>query len=196
MTLAKPGRMDNHPPLPQVWLVTDEQRLPDPLEAIQRLPAGSGVVFRHHGWPERSRLAQKVAALCRVKRLVLLVANDWRLAAHIGAHGVHLAEGVARSGHLAACLGWVRRKRMLSVAAHSAQALHTAQDIGADFCLLSQAFASRSHPGQRPLGAIRFAALARRSAIPVIALGGMNHRSWKRLPAGCAHGWAGIDGLT
>lgn len=196
MTLAKPGHSDNLPPLPRLWLVTDELRLPDPLAAINRLPAGSGVLFRHHDWPQRAELAQTVARLCRVKRLVLLVANDWRLAALVGAAGVHLAEGLARSGRVGPCRGWVRRGRILSVAAHSTPALHAARTIGADFCLVSQAFASRSHPGRAPLGAIRFATLARNCTIPVVALGGMNHRTWKRLPPGCAHGWAAIDGLA
>lgn len=196
MTLTKPGRSDNLPPLPRLWLVTDERRLPDPRPAIRRLPAGSGVLFRHHDWPQRAELAQAVARLCRVKRLVLLVANDWRLAAQVGAAGVHLAESLARSGRVGPCLGWVRRGRILSVAAHSAQALYAARTIGASLCVLSQAFASRSHPGRAPLGAIRFAALARHSTIPVIALGGMNLRTWQRLPPDCAHGWAAIDGLT
>lgn len=196
MTLAKPGRSDNLPPLPRLWLVTDTLRLPDPRPAIKRLPAGSGVLFRHHDWPQRAELAHAIARLCRVKRLVLLVANDWRLAARVGADGVHLAESLARSGRVGPCRGWVRRGRILSVAAHSAQALHAARTIGADFCVVSQVFASRSHPGRAPLGAIRFAVLARPASIPVVALGGMNRRTWKRLPPGCAHGWAAIDGLT
>lgn len=195
MTLAKPGHTDNHSPLPQLWLVTDEQRLPDPLDAIRRLPRDSGVIFRHHHWPQRAELAREVARLCRVKHLVLLVANDWRLAAAIGADGVHLAENLAASGRIAPCRGWVRQGRILSVAAHSTRAIHAAKSCGADLCLLSQAFASRSHPGQRPLGPIRFALVAARSRLPVIALGGVNRHSWKRLPPGCAHGWAGIDGL-
>ena len=197
MTLAEQRHRHNCPPLPRLWLVTDEWRLPDPLPAIARLPVGGGVILRHHGWPGRRSLAVAVARLCRRKRLVLLVANDWRLAAAIGAAGVHLAEGVSRAGRTAPCRLWCRQRRaLLSVAAHSIRAVHAASSLNADQCLLSQAFASASHPGATPLGAVRFAMLARRSPLPIIALGGLNRRSFRRLAPGCAHGWAAIDGLT
>lgn len=183
--------------MPRLILLTDDRRLPDPLPAIARLPAGSGVILRHHDWPERRQLARAVARLCRQRRLILLVANDWRLAAEIGADGVHLAEGLARHGLTAPCRLWRRhRSALVSVAAHSALALHRATRLGADFCLLSQVFPSRSHPGRPALGPMRFAVLAQRSRLPVIALGGVNRASWRRLPKSCAQGWAAIDGLT
>ncbi|KAF0225556.1 MAG: Thiamine monophosphate [Rhodospirillaceae bacterium] len=182
--------------MPRLILLTDDRRLPDPLPAIARLPTGSGVILRHHDWPERRQLARAVARLCRQRRLILLVANDWRLAAEIGADGVHLAEGLARHGLTASCRLWRRRHgALLSVAAHSALALGQAARLGADFALLSQAFPSRSHPGRPALGPLRFAILARRSRLPIIALGGVNHQSWRRLPKSCARGWAAIDGL-
>ena len=59
--------------------------------------------------------------------------------------------------------------------------------------MLSPVFVTRSHPGGKALGATRFHALATRSALPVIALGGMDpararELGWSR--------WAAIDGLT
>lgn len=199
MTLTEPRSHHNSAArgIPRLILLTDSLRLPDPLPAIARLPAGSAVILRHHDWPERDQLAGAVARLCRQKRLILLVANDWRLAAAIGADGVHLAEGLARHGPTAPCRLWRRqRSALLSVAAHSAQALGRAAHLEADFCLLSQAFASRSHPGRTALGPLRFAILARCSRLPIIALGGVNRQSWRRLPKSCAHGWAAIDGLA
>jgi thiamine-phosphate pyrophosphorylase len=62
---------------------------------------------------------------------------------------------------------------------------------GATFVLLSPVFPTRSHPGARTLGRMRFSSLSRSSAIPVIALGGMDRRRMWGLPA---YGWAGIDG--
>lgn len=198
MTLAEPCPHHNSAAsrIPRLVLLTDALRLPDPLPAIARLPAGSAVILRHHDWPQRRQLARSVARLCRQKRLILLVANDWRLAAEIGADGVHLAEGLARFGLTASCRLWRRRRAaLLSVAAHSSLALERAARLGADFCLLSQAFASRSHPGKPALGPVRFAILAQSSRLPIIALGGVNRQSWRRLPKSCAHGWAAIDGL-
>jgi thiamine-phosphate pyrophosphorylase len=56
--------------------------------------------------------------------------------------------------------------------------------------LLSAVFPTRSHPGAKTLGSVRFRLLAARSRKPVIALGGMNARAALRLkwPR-----WAGID---
>lgn len=196
MTLAKLKPADNRQPLPRLILVTDERRLPDPLPAIRRLPPGSAVLLRHHEWPARAALARQLARICRIRRLLLLVANDWRLAAAVGAAGIHLAEGVARSGRLGPCRLWRQRRRaLLSVACHSPMALAVARNIGADCALLSPLFPSRSHPGQPSLGPLRFALWSRRAGLPVIALGGVNRRTWRRLPAGAAQGWAAIDGL-
>src|SRR5580692_5856621 len=77
---------------PVLWLFTDERRLPDPLAAVARLPAGAGVVFRHDADPRRAELGRALAKLCRRRRLVLAVAGDWRLAVALRA-GLHLRGG-------------------------------------------------------------------------------------------------------
>ncbi len=56
-----------------------------------------------------------------------------------------------------------------------------------------RSIATRSHPDARTLGLARFAWLARRTPLPVIALGGMNEARGKRLASFGAYGWAGID---
>jgi thiamine-phosphate pyrophosphorylase len=47
--------------------------------------------------------------------------------------------------------------------------------------------------GAVPLGLARFAWLARRTPLPVIALGGMNPLRGRRLASFGAYGWAAID---
>jgi len=59
--------------------------------------------------------------------------------------------------------------------------------------LLSPVFPTRSHPGGKVLGALRFRLLAARSRLPVLALGGMNARRARALRG---FGWAAIDGLA
>ncbi len=59
--------------------------------------------------------------------------------------------------------------------------------------MLSPVFPTRSHPGGEILGADTFQRLARASAIPVIALGGMNANRARAL--GWPF-WAAIDGLS
>lgn len=182
---------------PPLILVTDETRLPDPLAAAATLPPGSGVLLRHYGDPARIARACALAALCRRRRLLLLVAADWRLAARLGAAGLHLPEGIARHGVLAPALGWVRRRRaLLTVATHSSRALGRAAALGADAALVSPIFPSRSHPGAPVVGPLRLG-LWRRYARPVlIALGGVSAANAGRLPPGSVGGLAAIDGLA
>jgi len=59
--------------------------------------------------------------------------------------------------------------------------------------LLSPVFPTRSHPGQPTLGPVRFRLLAARAGLPVIALGGMNRATARRL---AWPRWAAIDGLS
>jgi len=77
------------------------------------------------------------------------------------------------------------------VTAHSLRQLGRAKRV--DAVLLSPVFATRSHPGARSLGEVRFLMLARQSPDPVLALGGMTAKRARGLPC---HGWAAIDGLV
>ena len=138
-------------PLPRLWLFTDDQRLPDPRAAVARLPRGKGgVILRHDNDPRRPALGQDLAAICRDRRLVLVVAGDTNLAATLRA-GVHL-----RAGH------WptpARRHGMITSSAHSIADLRRAARI-ADLVFLSPAFPTGSHPGGPGLGPFRWAAMA------------------------------------
>ncbi|MDP6705440.1 MAG: thiamine phosphate synthase [Alphaproteobacteria bacterium] len=177
---------------PALVLMTDSRRLPDPAPAIMRLPADAMVVFRHYEDPDREAKAAALLVLCRRRRLPLLVAGDWRLAARLGADGVHLPEALA--GAAAA----IRRRRRwrVTAAAHSEAALRRAADAGVDAVLLSPVFATRSHPGARTLGPRRFARLVRQVEVPVYALGGVDRATAPRLLGSGAVGIAAIGGLA
>ena len=76
-----------------LWLFTDAHRLADPRPIVARLPRGlCGVVLRHDGDPDRRRLGQDLARLCRMRRMPLVVAGDTRLALALKA-GIHLRAG-------------------------------------------------------------------------------------------------------
>jgi thiamine-phosphate pyrophosphorylase len=64
---------------------------------------------------------------------------------------------------------------------------------GADLLFLSPVFATRSHPGARVLGPLRFGLMARGAPGPVLALGGMDAARWRRLRPLGAEGFGGID---
>lgn len=156
--------------------------------ALVSLPRGSGVIFRHYATlaAERRRLFDKVRKIARRRRLVLILAGSPHQAIGWQADGVH-----GRSRHVG------RSTRLVRTApAHDRGELIAAMRAGADLVFLSPVFATRSHPGQRSLGAIRFGLTAASSAMHIIALGGMTSRGFQRLRPLGAYGWAAIDALT
>jgi thiamine-phosphate pyrophosphorylase len=185
-------------PLPSLWLFTDARRLADPRPVVARLPKGiSGVVLRHdtdHDTDSgRAALGRDLALLCRARRLALVVAGDARLAAALGA-GMHLRGGRWPSG---APVTWRRRRgTLLTSSAHDMVELRRAARAGADLAFLSPVFVTRSHPGARALGPLRWARLAGGAALPVAALGGIDGASVRRLPRGLCRAAGAIDALT
>lgn len=191
-TLAKPMRRLNFPkdaaPAARPRLaVTDAARTPDPAAMAERLPPGTVVLFRHYDAPDRRALGARLARVCRRRRLYLLVAGDARLAAALGADGLHLPEYLARRGPPPVARLWLRRRgAVLTAACHSPAALARAAALGADLALLSPVFPTRSHPGAATLGPVRFALWAGRAGLPVAALGGVTAATARRLPQAAA----------
>lgn len=170
--------------LPPFLLTTDAKRKPDPWNEAMLLPPGQGIVFRHYDAPNRHSMALALSRLARRRRLILLIASDWRMAAKLKASGVHLPEYLLCSGHVAPILGWARRtKRLITAACHSRSALARARKLKISAALVSPVFSTDSHPGARPLGVLRFTALCRGTAVPVYALGGIRRNIGKRSTA-------------
>lgn len=159
-----------HPPIPRIWLMTDP-RLGEALwRALERLPRGGGVVFRHYGAAGRDALLARVAKVARRRGLLLLVA---------GGRGGHVHNGRTAYG-------------LKTASAHSRKEAVKAVQAGADAVFVSPVFPTNSHPGARALGRVRFGLISRDLSVPVIALGGMDARRARSLPK-TAYGWAGID---
>jgi thiamine-phosphate pyrophosphorylase len=181
------------PRLPRLLFVTDPHRTPDPLAVARRLPRGAGIVFRAFGAPDSAATGAALAALARRRGLLLLVGADERLAARIGAAGLHLPERALASARRIAA----RRPRWrLTGAAHSRRALSLAAAAGLDAALLSAVFESRSPSAGRALGPLRFARLARGAALPVYALGGVNASTARRLASAGAYGLAAVEAFV
>lgn len=167
------GDVPQMKPLPQIWLISDARNDAVLERALRRLPRGSGFVFRHYHLPEAQRRA-RFALLARIARgrgITVILSGPAALARRWGAAGSY---GSHRDAMLAT--------------AHSLRELRRAQRAQA--VLLSPVFPTRSHPGGKVLGPLRFRLLARWAPAPVIALGGMSQRAADRLrwPS-----WAGID---
>jgi len=171
--------------LPELWLLSDERNDGALERALRRLPRGSGFVYRHYHLPPEARIARWFALLrvARARGHLAILADSALTAREWGADGVY---GAPRALY--------PTRRMVTLAtAHSLRELAQANRARADAVLLSPAFPTRSHPGAKALGAVRFRLLARHAAAPVIALGGLNPRTADRLrwPR-----WAAIDGLS
>lgn len=81
-------------PVPPLWLITDDTR-GNAEAAMDRLPKGAGVIFRHYAAPGRAALARRLRARAQQRGLLFLVAGDPRLAAVVGADGFHAPQALA-----------------------------------------------------------------------------------------------------
>jgi thiamine-phosphate pyrophosphorylase len=189
--LARAAMRFKRPGLPALVLLTDDERLSDPLGAALALPRGSLVIVRARQGVRRAKLAAALVEVARRRGLLLLVANDARLAARIGADGVHLSEArAANAAH------WRARRPdwLVTAAAHSLSACARARH--ADALLLAPVFATASHLGGTALGAIRARIIARASPLPVYALGGIDAGNVARLEGAKIAGVAAISALS
>lgn len=173
-----------HPALPDIWLVSDARNDIVLESQLARLPRGSGLIFRHyHLAPaERHTRFERLARLARKYGHIVVLSGTARQARTWGADGAY--------GEPARLAGGPAMLRL--VTAHSLREIGKANRIRASAILLAPAFPTRSHPGRSALGPIRFRMLARYSATPVIALGGMDSRRARRIGT---RKWAAIDGI-
>lgn len=171
--------------LPAIWLMTDE-RMGDALwAALERVPRGGGVVFRHYRAPDRRALFDRVRAVCRRRRLVLLLAGPPRLAVAWRADGAH-----GPSPHVRAARALLRSRP-----AHDRR--ETVAGRGADLRFVSPLFPTRSHPGAAALGVVRAGLMLRGETGALIALGGVKvTKVTHRLRSAGFAGVAGIDLFT
>lgn len=167
---------------PRLWLMTDE-RMPDVIAAVRRLPPGAGIVFRHYATARRERfhLFLTVRRIAKARRLALVSAGG-RLPGADGVHGG--SRGGLRGGGLRT---WPVHDRRQAIAARRA---------GAAMVFVSPVYPTRSHPNAPALGPMRAATLARGLGMTVIALGGMDRRRWLKVRSCGFDGWAAIDALA
>ena len=134
------------------------------------------------------RLASAARVLASGHGAKVLVNADPKLAARVGADGVHLT---------AARLMDVQARpdcELVGASCHDERELAHAARLGLDFAVLGPVADTASHPGANTLGWKRFADLVADYPLPVYAVGGLGrgdmHTAWS---AG-AHGIAAIRG--
>ncbi|MGP7795732.1 thiamine phosphate synthase [Sphingomonas sp. CLY1604] len=164
----------NIDPRRHAWLMTDERIDADLPAVLRALPPGAGVVFRHRSLPrgERHRLFLRIRRLAQARRL--------RISAAGGLPGA--------PGH--------GGRDALTYPVHDRSQAVAAVRAGAAWLFVSPIYATRSHPGARPLGVSRALAMTNGLAASRVALGGMTATRWLRLRRYGFEGWAAIDGLV
>jgi thiamine-phosphate pyrophosphorylase len=173
--------------LPHIWLMTDPRLGDRLLPAIQALPAGSGVIFRHYDLPaeHRQRLFYAVRTICRRRGHRLLLASPPKKARHWDMDGLHNR----KSG---------RRTYLSSASVHDLKELKSAAQQKADLIFVSPVYPTRSHPNARHLGpsGLKHISSHPQCSAAIIALGGMTRPLAAMFKNYSLNGWAGIGGFS
>jgi thiamine-phosphate diphosphorylase len=184
----------------RLWLIADAGLgTPRLLAALTTLAPAMGAARGHVGVIERDHLGssdavrlrrlQDIQALLAPHGVPLLVNSRVDLARAAGASGVQLT---ARSLPVAAVRAHVPTLAV-ALSVHEADEAVRAEADGADLLLLAPVHAPLSKPLARPaLGEAGLAAIAARTTLPVIALGGMTP---DRVAPAIAAGAAGVASL-
>lgn len=177
---------------PALWLMTDSTRLHDPVTAVKQLPIGAGVVLRDYQSTNRLSLAHDLSRLCRTRGLKLLIGADPLLARQVDANGVHWPKWAIKRARLASRdPNW-----LITFAAHDKALLTAGKLCGAHAAFVSPIFATASHPEAQPIGITQLAAMTHTADLPIIALGGIDHRNVTLLKGSGVAGIAAITGLS
>ncbi len=190
---GKVSRADGRPALklPPLLFFTDPDRTPRPWETAARLPAGSGVVFRHFGRDDAYDTAQRLREATAGRDGLLLIGLDAELAERVGADGVHLPE---RALDQAEVLSTARPDWRITGAVHRLQGLEAASEV--DAVIVSPIFqAGGTSSGKIPLGLPGLTKFVRASGVPVYALGGIDGINARSLIGSGVCGLAGVAAI-
>ncbi len=182
-------------PVPPLLVVTDRRRAARPLAEVAEAAFAAGcrwLSIREKDMDPADRLAL-ARALGRAGArwgAVVGVHGDPAAARAAGAGAGAGALHLPRDGDIAAARRALPPGRFVGISAHNEGELARAAAGGADYATLSPVFASPGKPGYAPLGLARFAALARESPVPVLALGGVTAANAARCVAAGAAGVA------
>ena len=177
--------------LPPVIFITDCERAPHWAEIIAALPASSAVIIRDYDHSEREAYARQIVALAKRCGVKVLVAGDAALARRVSADGFHMPE-YQLSWPMPPCHGF----SLVTAAAKSQKSRLRAAAMGVDMVLCSPIFKTQSHRGAKGMGIHLLSRIIERSPLPVVALGGINDATLKKLNGTGLAAFAAIDGFS
>lgn len=166
----------------QHFLQKLEQKLESGLRLIQlREPGMEPGAF--------ARVAQQITAIAhRYEAQVLLNTEDLELVESSGADGLHMNSRLLKRYQERP----LPDSYLVAASCHDREELQKAEQLNADFVVLSPIKETTSHPQAKGIGWEKFATLTRHCAIPVYALGGMTLAD---IEAARKHGGQGIASL-
>lgn len=169
--------MTAEPRLRGLYAITDATLSPGEkllADAEHALRGGAGILqYREKSTDatKREREARALLALCEAYDALLIINDDYTLAAAIGAHGVHIGRDDAALSEVRRLLG---PERIIGVSCYNS--LEMARDAarhGADYVAFGSVFASPTKP-RAPRAELALFREARQTLeIPVCAIGGI-----------------------
>ncbi len=157
----------------RLMLVTDDgpdlaARLERALTIRARIPVAVQLRMKRANLRELQDMATRVRSLTRARGLPLFINGRVDVALEVEADGVHLpAKGIS----IAVARAFMPASTCIGVSCHTADEVAAASQEGANYVLLSPI---RKVEGKaKPLGIEGFAAIARTTSLPVLALGGI-----------------------
>ncbi|WP_439470456.1 thiamine phosphate synthase [Brevundimonas sp.] len=180
-----------HLNMPPLLFFTDPERTPEPWTVAERLPVGSGVVYRHFGAPDARDTALRLRDATAKRDGLLLIGLDEDLAHEVGADGLHLPE---RAISEAAGIAERQPNWRITAAFHARTPAPTL--TGLDALIVSPVFpAGGASASSLPLGLPRLTALTRELDLPIYALGGVDAKNAPELEGSGAYGIAGVGSI-
>jgi thiamine-phosphate pyrophosphorylase len=163
-------------PVPPVLVITDRKQAARPLLAVAQALLAGGCRWISLREPDLSRneradLLQRLVRCGAQAGATVCVHADYDAAMRTGAAGVHLP----RHGSIVAARAYLGNGATIGISAHDRDEVQRAAELGADYVTLSPIFETASKPNYGPaLGLAGLAELAKSTAIPVYALGGID----------------------
>lgn len=186
--------------LPDKYLITGdfagsedfEQRLSIAFEQGIRLVQ---LRLRDFSLSTHSALIDKAIALSKIYSAQLLVNSSVEVFEQIISTYPSVAIGLHLSQHQAATISArpISASYLLGVSCHNEKEIVQAQQLGADYLLLSPVEETKSHLDAEPMGWATFASLVELANVPVYALGGMVESDLAQAKLAGAQGVAGIS---
>jgi thiamine-phosphate pyrophosphorylase len=192
--------MNLKPRLRGLYAITPQALCAQPQRLLAAAAAalrGGAVLLQYRdklsGGESRVALARALLDLCRRHGARLIVNDDPRLAAQIGADGVHL--GAADESIAAARAALAAQALVGASCGPSLERAHLAQAAGVDYVAFGRFYVSRTKP-QAPAAEIAVLRAARAElAVPICAIGGITPANAAPLIAAGADLIAAVEGV-